>query len=317
MPKALITGVTGQDGHYLSALLNEKGYRVFGIVRRTSQTPKVPEGVEMVEADVTDASSVAAAVIQTAPDEVYHLAAQSHVHSSFSCPASTFEINATGTVNVLEAVRLHVPQAKFYNAATSELFGASAPPQNEHTLMQPQSPYAVAKLAAYEMTKLYRKAYGLFACSGILFNHESPLRGDNFVTQKICLAAARIAAGKQQVLELGDLSAKRDWGHAEDYVHGMWLMLQQPEPGDYVLATGQTYSVNEFLAEVFGYFNLDPMAHVRVNPAFVRPAEVPALRGDPSQAERSLGWRRKHTFSDLVQDMCKAAAWRVEHEQDH
>ena len=312
--KALITGVTGQDGHYLADLLIEKGYRVFGIVRRTSQSPRVPEGVEMIEGDVTDASSVAAAVIQTAPDEVYHLAAQSHVHSSFACPASTFEINATGTVNMLEAVRLHAPQAKFYNAATSELFGASAPPQNEHTLMQPQSPYAVAKLAAYEMTKLYRKAYGLFACNGILFNHESPLRGDNFVTQKICLAAARIAAGKQEFLELGDLSAKRDWGHAEDYVRGMWLMLQHPEPGDYVLATGETHSVNEFLGEVFTYFGLEPGLHVRVNPAFIRPAEVPALRGDPGCAEKTLGWRRTFDFHGLVLDMCKAASRRVKDE---
>ena len=312
---ALITGVTGQDGHYLSKTLQDMGYQVYGLFRRTSQPPKIPPGVIEIEGDMTDASSLAHAVSRSRPDEIYHLAAQSHVHSSFSTPVSTFEINAAGTLNLLEAVRTITPRARLYNAATSELFGMSMPPQDEGTRMQPRSPYAVAKLAAYEMTKLYRDAYGLFACNGILFNHESPLRGENFVTQKIAMAVARIKAGLQNRVVLGNLSAQRDWGHAEDYVRGMWLMLQQSDPDDYVLATGETHTVGEFARQAFGHVGLKADDYIETDEKFKRPAEVPALQGSPRKAEAKLGWTRDYTFNDLVAEMVEAAIRRVRDEK--
>ena len=311
MKTALITGVTGQDGHYLSSQLLNTGYRVFGLFRRTSQSSRIPEGIHPLEGDVTDASSLFSAMSYAQPDEVYHLAAQSHVHSSFKMPGATFEINAVGTLNVLETVRRVAPYARVYNAATSELYGDTEPPQDEDSLMNPRSPYAVAKHAAYELVRLYRDAYNLFACNGILFNHESPLRGDNFVTQKIALGAARIAWGKQDKLLLGNLDAERDWGHAEDYVRGMQLMLQHDQPDDYVLATGEKHSVKEFVRMIFAYFDLDWEKHVEVDPQFIRPAEVPALCGDPTKAERVLGWRRHYGFNELVRDMANAA-WERE-----
>lgn len=308
--KAFITGVTGQDGHYLSDLLNEKGYEVFGLVRRTSQAKKIPANIVTVPGDVTD-SGIIDLVSYINPDEIYNLAAMSHVGESFKIPQTTFQINAMGTLNLLEAAKK--VNAKFYQASTSELFGISKPPQDESTPFHPRSPYGVSKLASFYSTVNYREAYGLFACNGILFNHESPIRGDDFVTQKVVKAVARMSGYGFEIpdhlkLRLGNLDSKRDWGHAKDYVRGMWLMLQQETPDDYVLATGETHSIRELLDVCFSYIGIkDWTPYVESDASLFRPSEVPALCGNPAKAERILGWRREYTFHSLIKEMMHEA----------
>lgn len=309
--KALITGVTGQDGFYLAELLNNKGYEVYGLVRRTSQDKAIPANVHIIEGDVTDSSGTARAIGDIKPDEIYHLGAMSHVGESFKIPSTTFQINALGTINLLEAVRSTWPHARFYNAATSELFGISPSPQSEQTTFHPRSPYAVAKLAAYWATINYREAYHLHASNGILFNHESPRRGSNFVTQKIATGVAKIALGKATGITLGNLDSSRDWGHARDYVYGMWLMLQKEWGDDYVLATGQTHSIRDFLQEAFGVVGIhDYMPYISIDKRFMRPSEVPELCGDSTKAQTELGWRPTTTFKELVKEMVDAAIER-------
>jgi GDPmannose 4,6-dehydratase len=310
---AIITGITGQDGSYLTDLLLSKDYNVVGTLRRTvvSEKEKLANlsnindnRLTLIDVDITDSASVYRMVKEHQPDEYYNLAAQSHVGTSFRTPASTFDINATSVIYALEAIRLERPECKFYQASTSEMFGDNVTnPQGEDTFFSPVSPYACAKLAAHHMTQTYRKSYDLFACSGILFNHESPRRGENFVTRKITKAAARIKLGLQDELRLGNLEALRDWGHAKDYVRGMWLMLQQDTPDDYILATGEANSVQQFLEYVFDYAGLSIDDRVVIDPKFYRPCEVPELRGDPSKAERVLGWNREYDFRSLAIEM--------------
>ena len=299
--KAFISGATGQDGFYLSKFLRDKGYRVYGLVRRSAQSKEVPEGITVVEGDVTD-PRVSDVISDISPNEIYHLAAMSHVGESFKIPSTTFDINAKGTLHLLEGAKR--VNAKFYQASTSELFGVSPAPQNEKTLFHPRSPYGVSKLAAYWLTVNYREAYNLFACNGILFNHESPLRGENFVTQKIAQGVAKIFHGENYKITLGNLEAKRDWGHAEDFVRGMWLMLQHSKPDDYVLATGETHSIRDFLTlafEVIGIYDWKP--YVVTDPKFLRPAEVHELCGDYSKAKETLGWEPERTVKDIAQEM--------------
>jgi GDPmannose 4,6-dehydratase len=318
MKKALITGVTGQDGSYLAELLLAKGYEVFGIIRRSSsfntgridhiyQDQHVPNShFRLVYGDLNDASSLNRIIRDVAPDEIYNLGAQSHVRVSFDIPEYTGEITAIGAVRLLEAIReAHIP-TKFYQASSSEMFGNAPAPQNENTPLLPRSPYAAAKLYAHWMTTTYREGYGLFACNGILFNHESPRRGETFVTRKITKAVARIHAGHQQKLFLGNLDARRDWGFAGDYVEAMWLMMQQDKPDDYVIATGETHSVREFLDEAFGRLNMDWKKYVEIDPRYYRPAEVDLLLGDASKAKSKLNWKPKVLFRDLVHMMVDA-----------
>lgn len=297
--RALITGITGQDGFYLSELLLKKGYEVWGIKKRSAQEQEVPEGVEIIEGDVTDSYFVQDVTETVLPDEFYNLAALTHVGLSFSVPKACIEINTLGTLNCLEAAKR--VKAKFYQASTSELFGDSLPPQNEETPMRPRSPYGVSKLAAHWLTKNYRER-GLFAVTGILFNHESPRRGKDFVSRKVCEAA-----GQKKKVTLGNLEARRDWGHAEDYVYGMWLMMQQDKPDDYVLATGEAYSVMDLCRIAYGMVGLDWQDYVDTDPSLFRPTEVEYLLGDPSKAE-SIGWRRKHNFHSLIAEMVNAAS---------
>jgi GDPmannose 4,6-dehydratase len=298
--RAFITGLTGQDGHYLSKLLLSKGYEVYGLVRRTSQPKQVPD-VNVIEGDVTD-PGIGNIIKKINPDEVYNLAAMSHVGESFKIPRTTFEINALGTLNILEAVK-HT-HSRFYQASTSELFGNSPPPQSEKTTFYPRSPYGAAKLASYWLTVNYRESYGLFACNGILFNHESPLRGKDFVTRKVCDGVAEIVQGKRSHITLGNLDAKRDWGHAEDFVYGMWLMLQQDMPDDFVLATGETRSIRDLLDAAFGYVGIqDWSPYVKTDKAFYRPADVDCLIGDATKAKTKLGWEPKHTFQSMIGEM--------------
>lgn len=314
MKTAIITGVTGQDGSYLSELLLNKGYRVVGTMRRTvsdyeNKTKNIHEIINsenfiLEEADVTDSSSIYQLVSEYQPDEYYNLAAQSHVGTSFKTPVSTTEINLMGCLYALEAIRLQRPECKFYQASTSEMFGDNTVcPQGLGTHFSPVSPYACAKLAAHHAVGTYRKSYGLFACSGVLFNHESPRRGENFVTRKITKAAARIKLGLQSELRLGNLTAQRDWGHASDFVKGMWMMLQADTADDYVLATGETNSVEDFLNYVFERANLKVSDHVIVDPKFYRPCEVPKLWGDPSKAQQVLGWSPEYNFKSLAIEM--------------
>lgn len=299
--KAFITGVSGQDGHYLTELLLSNGYEVYGLVRRTTQPAIVPKGVIVITGDVTDAS-VIRDVVDIAPDEIYHLAAMSFVWESFKSPKATFDINAVGTLNMLEAAR--ILDCKFYQASTSELYGSSPPPQNESTPFHPRSPYGVAKLAAYWLTVNYREAYGLYACNGILFNHESPRRGQEFVTRKVC---DYVAGDFQEKLKLGNLDAIRDWGHAKDYVRGMWLMLQQDKPDDYVLATGKGRSIKELLDVAFDVVGIDTwLSFIEIDESFYRPAEVNSLIGDPSKME-AIGWEREYTFESMIKEMVHAA----------
>jgi GDPmannose 4,6-dehydratase len=314
---ALITGVTGQDGSYLAELLLGKGYEVHGVVRRSSSmnrgridhlhhaNPNHPDGARFVlhYGDMTDSGGLNRLVKTVRPDEIYNLAAQSHVQISFDQPEYTGDADGLGTTRLLEAIRTTGLPTRFYQASTSEMFGLSPPPQSESTAFHPRSPYAAAKLYAHWMTVNYREAHHLFACSGILFNHESPRRGENFVTRKVTRGIAQILAGKADKLRMGNLDAKRDWGHARDYVEAMWLMLQQDEADDFVIATGNMRSVREFLEATFGAAGLDWQKYVVVDEAYMRPAEVNELRGDASKAMSKLGWKPKTTFEDLVYEM--------------
>jgi len=308
---ALITGITGQDGSYLLDLLLQKDYKVIGIKRRTStiSTSRVDHNYDnpnfkMYYGSMHEASWMYRILTDHQPDEIYNLAAQSHVRVSFECPVETTDIVATGTLKLLEAMRHCCPDAKFYQASSSEMFGDNPEnPQSETTALMPASPYACAKVYAHNLIRNYREGYGLFACSGILFNHESPRRGETFVTRKITLAAARIKLGMQEKLYLGNLDAKRDWGHARDYVNAMWLMLQQDTPRDYVIATGKTYSVKEFLDTVFEIAGLKVEDCVEIDERLFRPHEVPLLLGDPSKAQKDLGWKPKYGMKTLAKEM--------------
>jgi GDPmannose 4,6-dehydratase len=309
MPTALITGITGQDGSYLAELLLEKGYEVYGLVRRLS-TPNVTrigalvDKLVLLEGDLTDQSSLNVAVQTAMPDEVYNLAAQSFVATSWNQPVLTGDVTGLGVVRVLEAVRHFCPKARFYQASSSEMFGTSPKDvKDEKTPFHPRSPYAVAKVYGYHAAINYRESYGLFCCNGICFNHESPRRGIEFVTKKISDGVARIYCGRASELRLGNLEVKRDWGFAGDYVGAMWLMLQQDEPDDYVVATGKSHSVKEFAALAFDHVGLRWEQHVRVDDRLFRPAEVFDLCGDASKAYKKLGWRPKTSFEQLVRLM--------------
>lgn len=316
--RALITGITGQDGSYLADLLLEKGYEVHGLMRRTSSisTQRIEHllfgnqpRVVLHTGDLGDTTSIQRVLKEAQPHEIYHLGAQSHVHHSFTQPLYTADVVALGTLRLLEsAIQLAKTQeVRFYNAASSEMFGhATIVPQNEETPFHPRSPYACSKVFGYHQTINHREAYGLYAANGILFNHESPRRGEQFVTRKITLGAARIKVGQQKKLALGNLDAQRDWGFAKDYVEAMWLMLQQPVPGDYVVATNETHTVREFLEETFRLLDLDPAQYVEIDPAFFRPSEVPVLKGDYSKAEKELGWKPTTSFRELVHLMVEA-----------
>jgi GDPmannose 4,6-dehydratase len=311
MKRALVTGCTGQDGSYLCELLLEKGYEVQGIIRRSSsfntgRIDHIFNDLHLHYGDLTDANSLRHIVQESKPDEVYNLGAQSHVRVSFETPVYTGMTTGLGTLNMLEAVKDY-GNAKFYQASSSELFGkVIETPQTERTPFYPRSPYGVAKQFAYSSTINYREAYQMFACNGILFNHESPRRGDTFVTQKIVKAAVRILRGKQDKLILGNLDAKRDWGYAKDYVEAMWLMLQQPKPDDYVIATGEMHQVWEFAKEAFQYLDLDWRNYVLTDEKYFRPTEVDLLLGDASKAKRQLGWEPKVKFKELVKIMVDA-----------
>ncbi|MBF0531699.1 MAG: GDP-mannose 4,6-dehydratase [Candidatus Omnitrophica bacterium] len=325
--RALITGITGQDGSYLTELLLEKGYEVFGLIRRASsfntkridhlyQDPHEKKvGLHLVYGDLNDASSLNRIMKTVKPDEVYNLGAQSHVRVSFDVPEYTGEIVALGTVRLLEAIRDSGVHSKFYQASSSEMFGnASGDPQNEQTAFYPRSPYAAAKVYAYWMTVNYREAYKMFACNGILFNHESPRRGETFVTRKITMAVAKIKHGVQDKLYLGNLDAKRDWGFAGDYVEAMWLMLQQQQPDDYVIATGETHSVKEFLQAAFDCAGLDWQKYVAIDPRYFRPTEVDFLLGDSAKARQQLKWKPRVGFKKLVAMMVAADMEHIQRE---
>lgn len=311
MRVALITGITGQDGSYLAELLLAEGYDVHGIMRRSSMFPTaridhIIDRIHLHYGDVTDAGCISRLVHQIEPDELYNLAAQSHVRVSFDQPAYTAEAVGMGALHVLEAVRT-LPSCRVYQASSSEMYGQVAEtPQSETTPFLPRSPYGCAKAFAHNLAVNYRESYGLHVSCGILFNHESPRRGETFVTRKIAAAAARISAGRQQRLYLGNLDARRDWGHAADYVRAMWMMLQQDEPDDYVIATGRSHSVEQFCERAFAHVGLDYSDHVEIDPRYYRPAEVDLLQGDASKARRVLGWEPQVTFEDLVDEMVRA-----------
>jgi GDPmannose 4,6-dehydratase len=328
MKNALITGITGQDGSYLAELLLEKGYNVYGIWRRKATVDygniaHLKDRVTLIYGDMTDPVSLISAMKISQADEVYNLAAQSFVSTSWDTPIATADINAVGVTNMLEAIRIVKPEAKFYQASTSEMFGmVQEIPQKETTPFYPRSPYGIAKLYGHWITKNYRESYGMFACSGILFNHESERRGIEFVTRKITDAAARISLGMQKYVELGNLDAKRDWGHSKDYVKAMWLMLQQDTPDDYVIATNETRTVREFAETAFHCVGIDiewqgsgvdeiginkanGKTVIKINPDFFRPAEVDFLLGSPEKAEKQLKWKREISFSELVERMAK------------
>lgn len=337
MKKALITGINGQDGSYLAELLLEKGYEVYGIMRRKytadiSNIEHIKNHINLMYADVTDLVSLINAMKTSQADEVYNLAAQSFVGTSWEQPVLTADIDAVGVTNMLEAIRNIKPEARFYQASTSEMFGlVQEVPQTEKTPFYPRSPYGVAKLYGHWITKNYRESYDMYACSGILFNHESERRGKEFVTRKITDAIARIKLGVQDVLELGNLDAKRDWGHSKDYVNAMWLMLQQNKADDYVIATNETRKVREFVEKSFNMVDISiewqgsqdkevgidkasGKVVVKVNPKFYRPAEVELLIGNPAKAEKELGWKREISFEDLVSRMVKNDLSLVERE---
>jgi GDPmannose 4,6-dehydratase len=329
--KAFITGITGQDGSYLAELLVEKGYQVAGLIRPASINttdriqPLIKKGaIKLFPGDLLDAKSIRAALLAFCPDELYNLAAMSHVKSSFSLAEYVMQVNGTGVIRLLEAIKEMNPNARIYQASTSELFGKVAKsPQNEETPFHPRSPYGIAKLQAFWAVVNYREAYGMYACNGILFNHESPRRGEKFVSRKISLGASLISAGKQEKLFLGNLNAKRDWGYAKEFVHGMWQMLQQEKPQDFVLATGKTHTVREFVQKAFaevgktivweglgveekGIDAATGRVVVEVNPELFRPAEVDILLGDASKAKKELGWEAKTSFEELVALMVKS-----------
>ena len=319
MKKAFITGITGQDGSYLAELLLSKGYEVHGLIRRAStfntyrldriyQDPHTGNGValKLYYGDVTDTGSLANLIYSLQPDEIYHLAAQSHVRVSFDVPEYTGEVTGLGTMRILETIRKSGIRTRFYQASSSEMFGAAKPPQNEATPFEPQSPYAAAKVYGYWVSRNYREAYNMFVCNGILFNHESPRRGETFVTRKITRALAAIQVGKQKSLYLGNLEARRDWGYAPDYVAAMWKMLQHDQGGDFVVGTGEAHSVREFLEEAFGYLNLDWHDYVQIDPRYFRPTEVNFLQADPAKAIHTLGWEPRVFFRDLVRIMVDA-----------
>lgn len=319
MKKALITGITGQDGSYLAELLLSKGYEVHGVIRRAStfNTRRIdhlyrdPHNGEKVKlylhyGDVSVPETLLDVIYNVRPDEIYHLAAQSHVRVSFDMPEYTGDITGLGTIRILDAVRRSHSETRFYQASSSEMFGSAKPPQSETTPFEPRSPYAAAKVYAYWVTRNYREGYKLFACNGILFNHESPRRGETFVTRKITRALAAIKAGKQRYLYLGNLDSRRDWGYAPEYVEAMWLMLQQEKPDDYVIGTGEAHTVREFLDEAFGYVGLDWHDFVRIDPRYFRPTEVDYLLADASKAQRELGWKPKIKFHELVRIMVDA-----------
>jgi GDPmannose 4,6-dehydratase len=314
--RALIFGITGQDGSYLAELLLGKGYEVHGVIRRASsfntgridhliERPNVPFALHY--GDVTDGSSVSSVIARTRPDEIYNLAAQSHVKVSFEIPEFTTQVDALGSLRILEAIRSQPRAIRYYQAGSSEMFGRVLEvPQRESTPFNPQSPYAMAKVYAHNMVQLYRNAYLIHASNGILFNHESPRRGNTFVTHKITRAVVEIVQGKRHELVLGNLDAKRDWGYAPEYVEAMWLMLQQESPGDYVIATGEMHTVKEFVQEAFAYVGLDWEKYVRTDERYYRPAEVDQLLGDPSHAKAVLGWEPKVKFKELVKIMIDA-----------
>jgi GDPmannose 4,6-dehydratase len=316
--RALITGISGQDGSYLAELLLEKGYEVHGIVRRSSSfnTHRIDHlyqdphesGVRLFThyGDLTDSVALVKLLYALQPDEIYHLGAQSHVRVSFDIPEYTFDVTGAGTVRLLEAIREAGVKPRFYQASSSEMFGAAPPPQNEETPFHPRSPYGVAKVAAYWATVNYREAYDLFAVNGILFNHESPRRGETFVTRKITRSVARIAAGLEQKLFLGNLDAQRDWGYAKEYVEAMWQMLQVDEPDDFVIATGETHTVREAVEIAFARAGLDADEYVEIDPKYYRPSEVDVLLGDASKAKEKLGWEPKVRFKELVELMVDA-----------
>lgn len=326
MKTALITGITGQDGSYLAELLLEKGYNVYGIMRRKSvvdygNVEHIKEKINFIYADMTDPISLINAMKISQADEVYNLAAQSFVATSWEQPLATADIDAIGVTNILEAIRIVKPTARFYQASTSEMFGlVQEMPQTENTPFYPRSPYGVAKVYGHWITKNYRESYNMYACSGILFNHESERRGKEFVTRKITNAVARIKFSLQDCLELGNMDSKRDWGHSQDYVQAMWLMLQQETPDDYVIATNETRTVREFVEKAFNYADIEIEWNgagvnevgidktsgrivIRVNPKFFRPAEVEVLLGNPAKAEKALGWKREVSFDNLVKRM--------------
>ncbi len=319
MKKALITGITGQDGSYLSELLLHQGYEVHGLIRRASSfnTGRIdhiyrdPHNSNKVQlhlhhCDLSVGETLENLIGKIKPDEIYNLGAQSHVRVSFDLPEYTGNVTGLATTRMLEAMRICGTNTRFYQASTSEMFGGFNAPQNEETKFYPRSPYAAAKLYAYWMTRNYREAYGLFTCNGILFNHESPRRGETFVTRKITRALAKIVAGKQEHLYLGNLDAKRDWGYAPEFVEAMWMMLQHDKPDDFVIGTGETHSVRDFLIEAFGYLGLDYEKYVRIDPRYFRPTEVDLLHADPKKAKEELKWTPKIMFHELVQIMVDA-----------
>jgi GDPmannose 4,6-dehydratase len=317
VPKALVTGVTGQDGSYLAEFLLAKGYEVVGVVRRTShhsyeRIEHLLGRIEVVAADLLDQHSLTVVIGDAKPDEVYNLAAQSYVPTSWSQPVLTGEFTALGVTRILEAIRLAHPRARFYQASSSEMFGkVTETPQRETTAFYPRSPYGVAKVYGHWITVNYRESYGLYAVSGILFNHESPRRGVEFVTRKVSDGVARIKLGRATELRLGNLDARRDWGYAGDYVDAMWRMLQQPEPRDYVIGTGATHSVRDLVEVAFRHAGLDWRDWVKVDPAFIRPAEVDVLQADPAKARRELGWTPTVSFETLVGMMVDADLERL------
>jgi len=327
MKKALITGITGQDGSYLAELLLKKDYQVWGVIRRSSsfhtgrinhlyKDPHDQPALKLIYGDLTDGSNLSNIIRDVQPDEVYNLGAQSHVRVSFDQPIYTANVDALGALRLLEVIRTMKKPAKFYQASSSEMYGKVAEiPQNEKTPFYPRSPYGCAKVYSFWQTVNYRQAYGLFACNGILFNHESPRRGETFVTRKITRAATRIKLKLQKKLYLGNLDAKRDWGFAGDYVEAMWLILQQKEPSDYVIATGQTYTVKEFVSEVFDYLDLDWRKYVEIDSRYYRPTEVDILQGDASKAKTLLKWEPKITFKQLVRMMTDADMKLAEQEK--
>ena len=327
MKKAIITGVTGQDGSYLTELLLKKNYEVYGLIRRSSsfnteridhiyRDPHENPKLKLIYSDLTDGSNLHSILNDINPDEVYNLGAQSHVRVSFDQPIYTANVDALGTLRVLEAIRSMKRPAKFYQASSSEMYGkVIETPQTEKTPFYPRSPYGCAKVYSFWQTVNYREAYNLFACNGILFNHESPRRGETFVTRKITRAAARIKLGVQDKLYLGNLDAKRDWGFAGDYVEAMWLMMQREKADDFVIATGETHSVREFLNEVFSHLDIDWEKHVEVDSRYLRPAEVDLLLGDASKAKRILGWQSKITFKQLAKMMIEADMQLAENEK--
>ena len=323
--RALLTGITGQDGAYLSQFLLSKGYEVFGVIRRSSHRGVeyhrlrwlgVADKVTLLDGDMDDVSSLVRIVKETKPDEIYNLAAQSFVASSWRQPIHTANITATGVANILEAMRAEAPEARFYQASSSEMFGLiQQDRQSETTPFYPRSPYAVAKLYGHWITVNYRESFGFHASSGILFNHESPLRGIEFVTRKVTDGVARIKLGKAKELRLGNIDAKRDWGHARDYVQAMWMMLQQDKPDDYVVATGVTTTVRDMCRIAFEYVGMDMDKHVVIDPAFYRPAEVDVLLGNPDKAKAKLGWEATTTLDQMIKEMVDADLERVKNSE--